>query len=205
MTDEIDFLAAEAERQGAVGAAAFLAMLADAMKALATDAKTAAVLVAKKQRQEKVTGKHEGVTLGVLRKNEDKRQWAADPAEGTGDMAPATMEPGGKLFRWVEKHHPAWIDVHPEQVIPDYVVPGKTIPERRVVNHARMVELCETLSSDAKDPATGLHVPGLVSQVAEGSWVLTKDKAAKALVARAVRAMVDQGLPLGPREIEGGK
>jgi hypothetical protein len=203
MTDEIDFLAAEAERQGATGAAAFLAMLADAMKALAADAKTAAVLIAQKQHVEKVTGKHEGVTLGVLRKNDDKIEWEAIP--GNGIMGPPTMEPGGELYEWVEKHHPSWIDVHSEVEIPETVIPGKIIPERRVVSHARMVELCETLGDDGTDPGTGTKVPGIRSIPKIGSWVLTKDKAAKALVARAVRAMVDQGLPIGPREIEGGK
>jgi len=203
MTDEIDFLAAEAQRQGAVGAAAFLAMLADAMKALAADAKADAVAITKKHRVEKVTGKHEGVTLGNLRKNDDRRQW--DATAEPGFMAPRTMEPGGELYAWVEKRHPTWIDVHPEQEIPEQVIPGKTIPERRVVNHAAMVALCETLAEDGTDPETGEKVPGLRCTVAEGSWVLSKDKAAKALVGRAVKAMMGEGLPIGPRQIEGGK
>jgi hypothetical protein len=182
--------AALAEREGAVAAAAFLQLLADAMKAKATDAKARAVALAERHKVEKITGKHDGTEIGTLSRNRESVQWSVDED--------GQMEPGGDLYAWIEEHHPSWIDVHPEETI------TRTIPERRMVNHARMVELCETLTKDHVDPVTGEKVPGLRRHVEPGSWVLRKDRAAKALVAQAVDAMMERQLP-GLREIEGGR
>lgn len=191
--DEVELAAAmaaaEAERVEAVAAAAFLQLLADAMKAKATDAKARAVALAERHKAEKVTGKHDGVEIGTLSRNRESVQWSADAGQ---------VEPGGELYAWIEKHHPSWIDVFPEETI------QKVIPERRMVNHARMVELCESLRPDHTDPATGEKVPGLIRRVEPGSWVLRKDRNAKALVEQAVNAMMEKQLP-GLREIEGGR
>jgi hypothetical protein len=187
-TPQVDFAAMAKLAEDAVGRAAFWAALADAVKIVAEAARTEAVKVCGAQRREATTATTPaGVKVGKLSHSPDTWSWL--------------IADGAELLRYFEKTYPDWIEVVPERTY--------TIPEERRLNEAKVQQWLAGLTDEGVDAETGRDCTDLIRKGEKpGRWTLTKDKAAKARVLEALKAMEVAGIRL-PEEvrtmIEGGR